>query len=170
MRIIERGNYFRKTYSMDEDTTIRGGNFVLCEVTTNGHTLTIEGGNVRGLYIDGLKQDDYVWQRYEALPIAEKILEDATQKGGEDGKQAWLYGFVEQVLNASPTVPYSAVEPAYVTWQEANNNFVTFTILYDFILTYLPDGWGWSELRDYIRQYDLATWEGGTTQLVEEYS
>jgi len=116
--IIERGNYAFAGHptrpdsppeiSLTGDAEIRGGNFVLARITTNGFKLTLTGGNCRGLRMRTnptdawIKQDGFVWQRKEPLALAVQIREAFVSSGGRDALEFW--DFAVSVLLANPAI------------------------------------------------------------------
>ena len=175
--VVTRGNFFRRgdpagpnpnPYQMTEDTVVTGGNFVLCRVVTNGFNLDIQGGNVRGLYIDGVKQDTFVYQRYEPLALAGDILGAAQRAGGDDAVAAWLWS-VQWIIDNQTSV-YADWHAAYIAWADSIGNMVYSAAMFVRLRDRFFPGMGYNAVRDAILAYDYAAWAGGPTQLVEEYS
>ncbi len=169
--LIEHGNYSRQDFALTQDTEIRGGNWVLARVTTNGHALTLTGGNLAGLRVDGVKLDAYVWRRYESHPVAVAILDASHRYAGDDGVAAWLHG-VQVVLSTGPELTYDGLKAAHVAWAmlPANNNLVHWDAAVQTIWAVFFPGLTWEQLLAAIRAYDLATWSGEPTLVVEEES
>lgn len=158
--VIERGNYFRKDYALTEDTTVTGGNFVLCHVTTNGFNLDIQGGNVRGLYIDDVKQDAYVWQRKEPWALVVPML-DLLRARNLMTEYEWI---IDQI-HANPTDGPAAFVAAY----EAQDFYLyqgKFLTLFEQVSGLS----GFTAVRDAIAAQPKARLMGEATEVVEEYS
>jgi hypothetical protein len=172
---IKRGNYFRKSVELDGDTVITGGNFVLCHVTTNGYNLDIQGGNTRGLYIDGVKQDAYVWQRFEPYQLAVDILTATERKGGEEGVAIWSKALDE--IFADPAIAYQDLMDAVDAWAVADpgdgyNVTNTHNIERAFQRLqgrFFPD-MTYNQIKTELLSKSRGTWAGDATELVEEYS
>lgn len=180
---IERGNYFRQDYELTEPTEITGGNFVLCRVTNvrnltirgtdhgdrgGAYDLTVTGGNVRGLTVNGVKLDTYVWRRYEPLALAQEILAGVARAGGDDAVAAWLYTC--EYLLAHPAATYQEWLDAYVAWSEGTGNTIYSAKAFLRIRDRWFSGQTFNQVRDAINGHELETWRGEPTQLVEEVS
>lgn len=186
MTTWNNGNYFRDTVTLTEDSVINGGNWVLAEITTNGHALTLNGGNLRGLHIDTEKDPvswpgnvttnatlspghaTYVWQHLEPLPLAADILADAETKGGTDGVEAWLW--TVQFIFDNPTTTQIQWVAAYDVWVASSGNAIESTRLFVRLRDKYFPGKNFQEVRDDLLVYDYETWEGKATQVEEEYS
>ena len=180
--IITHGNFFRKgdpagprptPYTLTDDTIVTGGNFILCRVANVGQftnrvvdegdkggafELVITGGNVRGLYVNDVKQDSYVWQRHEALQLAVDILNDAVTKGVSDGVEAWLW--TVQYLFDNPTTNQAGWAAAYDAWVSVNGNAIDSARLFVRLRDKYFPAQSFISVRDAILVYDFATWNG----------
>lgn len=162
--VVASGNYFRTAVSLDGPLTIRGGNWVLAEITTNGHALTLEGGNRRGLKIDGVKQDAYVWQRREPWPTAISIR-DQLSSGGQDAMDAFARA-VDVIQGAAPGQTWTQFQTAYAAAAPDN---LTYSANLLARVQRVYNG-TWTQVRDWIRSHPRARLLGEETELVEEYS
>lgn len=151
---------------LQEDTELASGNFCLCRVVTNGHLLTVTGGNVNGLYVDGVKRDSFAICEFQPLPLAELLLATVVQYTGEDGKAAWLHGV--EVILANQGMSYSEFVSEMAQWALAARNLVDYEFSYQIMTANFFPGMSWTEVCGVIRGYSLETWSGEATQVTKE--
>lgn len=81
--VIKRGNAIGETVHLTGDAEILGGCWIHADFILNGFNLLLTRGTFSGHSIDGIKQDSFVWQRKESLPIAIKIIAALDSGGGD---------------------------------------------------------------------------------------
>jgi hypothetical protein len=185
--VIRNGNFFRlgdvtgprpTPYALTEDTVVIGGMFILCRVT-NVKNLTvlgadqgdkgglfdldIQGGNIRGLYINGVKQDAFVYQVLEPWDRA-VALDNEMNKTGREGKTAIIWA-VDFVRTGSPTMTLQDFIDAY----EANDFYVgSGKLINEFKNVF--QGASWAEVRDVIQASSKARLLKEPTEVIGEFS
>lgn len=188
--VIESGNYAFAGHparpdsppgiSLIGDTEIRGGNFVLARITTNGFKLTLAGGNCRGLRTRTnpgdawAKQDAFVWQRKEPLGIAEQIRGSVLESAGEDGLTAW--NFAVNLIIANPAIDQVTWNLEQTAWGaktgiHANRagriNMVLPSMgLQRLIQSFLPGG-TFADVKNLVLTWSADAWAGKPTQTME---
>lgn len=191
--IIESGNYAFSGHptrpnspseiSLTGDTEIRGGNFVLAHITTNGFALTLTGGNCRGLRTRTnpadawVKQDSFVWQRKEPLAKAATVLASIRKKAGTDGLEIWQ--FAVSFIFVNPTISKAELLAELDAWGNKTGNYASrpgevstispATALTRIISNAWP-GKTFIEIRDDIVAHEAGAWAGEATETTEEYS
>lgn len=165
------------TYELTEATHCIRCNFTAARVQTNGYAFTRTECNEHGLYIDGVKQDSYVWQDKEPLPLAVSIRERIAQSGGQDGVDAWDFA-VETIL-ADPTTNQAAWEAKQAAWaaksgaysgRTGKKNMLIPNIALERITATFFVGQSFEDIRDVIKNHSAETWRGDSTQVLEEVS
>ncbi len=188
--VITSGNYAGQNYTVTEPLTIEGGNWTGANLLNpDGHPVTLAGGNLRGLQLDGADPASeadlpawvaraggvlhYGWTpppRLVPLPLAEAIVQAIVLRGGEEMLASWREG-VRVVLSGLPDMTLADWKAAHIAWTEATGNAVysglAFTRAAAFVLSKPLDQVteaDWPALRDTLRQHDLDTWMGLPTQ------
>lgn len=187
--IITNGNYAFAGHPMRANappeisltgaTEIRGGNFVLARITTNGFTLTLTGGNFAGLrtrvnpQAPWTKRDSFVWQEKKELPKAVSVLDSIRKEAGEDGVKAW--NFAVNLFMANPTITQIAWEAEQAAWAAKTglyagrpgkiNMLLPANSLLRIIESFWP-GKGFLDIRNDIIAQNAATWAGEPTQIM----
>lgn len=64
MELVSR-NFSFQVVELTEDTVFDECNLTLTRLNRNGYHEEFINCNTAGLYLDGVKQDDFVWARYE---------------------------------------------------------------------------------------------------------
>jgi hypothetical protein len=157
---ITSGNYARQALEMTGPTTIRGGNFLFARITTNGFPLIFAGGNKLGVYIDGVKDDDFELKAYVQLDSAVLVLAELGS-GGADARRAWetavdiIHAQAVRLTEGEFKAAYAAVftgltySGAVIAAVERGANVA-----------------GWDNVQDYIANHSKAQLMGDDTEMV----
>lgn len=167
--VISDGRYFNEPVNMTGPLEIAGGLWCFAKVTTNGFSLTITGGNTRGIYIDGVKQDAFVFEFKEPLALAVKMYQDLQEASDNELKEALFEGF-RIIVTGAPTLTAAAWVTAFNAWAVANDSPFQGARFQTWIGSKLNPAWTWEQIRDFVQGYDADTWRGLATQVVEVIS
>lgn len=163
--IIIDGNYSRQSVSLTGDAHFVDCNGSFCRVVTNGHSFTREGGNWRGHYVDGVKQDAFVLESKVADTTATDMLAKVGTKVGPDGIAMWLW--VVDTIHANPAITTTQAKTAWTTWSTTNEN----AVYYDLAVAFLLKTFGtFSNMKAQILAKTPDTWRGLCTAVEEVVS
>lgn len=159
---IRYGMHAFKPLELTEDTVVIGGMFVCCRVIDNGFALDRQGGNWRGWWLNGVKQDAYVWRRmgpWSKIEQFQAILQ--SKRAGEDCWNAWVW--IVDYCQANP----AADKPTFLSDYEAADfvayqGFIVKTIEVIFGVS------GYEAIRDAINGQERDRLIGLDTEVIEE--
>jgi hypothetical protein len=162
--LVQSGNYSGQTVSLTGDTTVTGGNFVEARITSNGFALDRQGGNWRGWWLDGVKQDS--WTR-PANYIADALVVELHAKFMDTAQKdimAALEWLVTYVKVTNPGATQTTARTAWNTYAASTNpkNIIAFDYCVEwFVKNYLPAGQQtWAGLKTLINSKSIEAWRG----------
>nr|BDD44387.1 hypothetical protein 3 [Deltaproteobacteria bacterium] len=169
------GNYAGEIYTLTEDTVFKRGLFVLTRFENVGafykkgeyigdfggeYSLTLQGGNVRGVYINGIKQDTFTLQRYASWSKVENFFH-VLEAGGPEAKDAWHWTI--DYIQSNPQVEWTVFRNAY-----SAQDYAAYS---GWILEQIKNTFGVTDFitaRDFIATTSKDRLMGKQTDLVEE--
>lgn len=167
MESIAHKNYSFQTVELTGPTTFSRCNLVLAKIITNGFAFTTEQCNKNGLYIDGVKQDAFVWRRKGKWDKAEVIAQEL-DSAGKDAVAAWA--LMIQLIHAGvPAMTWTQFKDAYAAAIPAENCTYS-TALFIRVVKAIAPGATWVQMRDFIRSHSFARLTGEDTEILEERS
>jgi hypothetical protein len=149
------------------DLTIDTGNFLGAKINTNGYSVTITGGNTRGLYLDNIKQDSFVWERKAVLPQVE-ALKAALKQGDGDAWEAWISA-VEIVQAGAGSMTEVDFLSAFLTQIDIKGLVFDPSKYISKIRTILGNV-SWTDFRDFVQSKSLGCMLGDETEVMETVS
>lgn len=158
---ITSGNYSRQLLNMTGNVHIKGGNFIFARITTNGFALTIAGGNTRGIYLDGEKQDEFELPTFAPLALGVAIMEEF-ERAGKDGWDAWR-ATIQIVHAQNERITVEQFKSLYAT----SFTGMTYSGAVLDAVTRATGISGWDNIQDLIANHTEAQLTGEPTELVE---
>ena len=183
--LISSGNRFRKgdpagpnptPFTLTEDTVVTGGNFILCRVLDVGQltirgadhgdqggawALDIQGGNTRGLYVNGVKQDSFIWQDLQPVPKV-RVLKKSLKRAGIQVWESWKIA-VDVIQAGDPDMTLAQFAILY----DIEDPYTRSGKLINIVDSVFPES-SWPEIRDYVRGQSVLTLHGGRTHVSDE--